>query len=69
MSRQFTVSAPLSAWGGGQLLVPNFEKGVGGGGQKKMSAWGDLRSSCHRYLGLGLCLLGVSYLFKSGFVK
>ena len=32
---------------GGQLLVPNFEKG---GGQKKMSAWGDLKRSCHGYL-------------------
>ena len=35
---------------GGQLSVPNFEKG-GGGGSKKKSAWeGDLKSSCHGYL-------------------
>ena len=35
----------------GQLSVPNFEKGEGGGGSgKKMSAWGDLQSSSHQYL-------------------
>ena len=30
-----------------QHSVPNFEKG---GIRNKMSAWGDLKSSCHRYL-------------------
>ena len=36
----------------GQLPVPNFEKegGEGGEGQKKMSAWEDLKNSCHQYL-------------------
>ena len=30
----------------GHLSVPNSEKG----NIKKMSVWGDLKSSCHRYL-------------------
>ena len=42
-----SVSPPPPFLLGGQLLVPNFEKG---GGQKKMSAWGDLKRSCHGYL-------------------
>ena len=37
---------------GGQLLVPNFEKGGDYQG-KKMSAWVDLKSSCHGYLPRG----------------
>ena len=40
-----TVSSPPPQQG--QLSVPNFEKG---GDQKKMSAWGDLKSSYHGYL-------------------
>ena len=58
-----TISAPppfcLSAEG--QLLVPNFEKGGGAGGQKKMSAWGVLKTFCHKNLPGGggslLCFL------------
>ena len=36
-----------------QLSVPNFEKG---GIRKNMSAWGDLKRSCHGYLPLGLTM-------------
>ena len=38
---------------GGQLSVPNFEKGAS---EEKMSAWGDLKSSCHGYLPWGLTM-------------
>ena len=39
-----SISPPLSA--GGQLTVPDFEKGRRGEGEvrKKMSAWDDLKS-------------------------
>ena len=38
---------------GGQLSVPNFEKGAS---EEKMSACGDLKSSCHGYLPWGLTM-------------
>ena len=41
----FTVSVPLSA--GGTTFSLKFWKGEN---QEKMSAWGVLKSSCHRYL-------------------
>ena len=54
-------SPPLSAEGGGGA-VPNSEKG---GSEKKMSAWGVLKSPCHRYLPRGL----LCFLSKKDFVK
>ena len=40
---------PSAGWE--KLSVRNFEKGEG---QKNMGAWGDLKSSCHRYLPEGI---------------
>ena len=49
----FTVSVPPPPFLlGGQLLLPKFEKG-GDYQRKKMSAWVDLKSSCHGYLPRG----------------
>ena len=59
-----TVSAlppPPFCWGA-QPSVPNFEKW---GRWEKMSAWGVLKSSCHRYLPGGLTM----FLGKKDFVK
>ena len=46
---------------GGQLSLLNFEKREI---RKKMSAWGDLRSSCYGYLPGGLTMFLVKRLLK-----
>ena len=51
-----TISAPPPS-AAGFLTVPNFEKG---GSEKKMSAAGDIKSSCHRSLPRGGLLCSFS---------
>ena len=61
-----TVSSPLSVGrGGGQVSVPDFEKG---GSEKKRERRGvvvGLKSSCHKYLPGGITM----FLVKKAFVK
>ena len=56
------LAPPLFLLGGGQLSVTNFEKGEI---RKKMSAWGDLRSSCQIFAWEGLTMFPVKKTFKN----
>ena len=61
MPSLYSISLPPLLFAGGQLSVPNFEKG---GIRKKMIALGDLKSSYPRYLPRELTMLLVKRLLK-----
>ena len=63
-STSSSVSDPHFCWGG-QLSVPNFEKGD----QKKMSAWRVFTSPCHYYVSCQKQLCKMKYGFEGSIFK